>query len=89
MSQAANVPRFPSIPVPTNDVNGLYQTCMALKQAVDQMLGSTGTERMPHIHIRSDQPIIESDGDFWLSTGLSTTLNVSYGGKWHVIGTLA
>jgi hypothetical protein len=41
MEQAPR-PEIVSIPEPTNDPDGLFRTVMALKQAVEQMLGLRG-----------------------------------------------
>ena len=87
--QHANVPRFPSVPEPANNADALFNSVVALKQSVEMILGQRGTERMPHIHVTAEQPPIQHDGDFWLSKGTSTTLNISLNGAWVLVGTLA
>lgn len=79
---------FPSIPTPQNNLDALYRSVMALKQAVEQIVGQRGAERMPCIFVQSDMPEADEDGDFWLQSGTKTTLSVSVSGKWLPVGTL-
>ena len=78
-------PPLETIPEPTADVLGLHRTCLALKQAVEQMQGQRGRshgglseqalagspsqERKATIHIADQPPHDPPDGDFWLAKG--------------------
>jgi hypothetical protein len=82
-------PEIVTIPEPSNDPDGLFRTVMALKQAVEQMLGVRGrahgglseqafsgettSERKATIHVISSQPGASVDGDFWLCPGPQQT----------------
>jgi len=79
---------FPSIPTPQPDLDALQRTCSALKQAVEQIVGTRGSEHMPCIFVQNDQPEADEDGDFWLASGIKTTLSISINGKWMPVGTL-
>lgn len=79
---------FPAIPTPKNDVDSLFKSVMALKQSVEQIVGGRGPEHMPCIFVQNDMPEADSDGDFWLQSGIKTTLSISVGGKWLPVGTL-
>jgi hypothetical protein len=89
MAQDSRSPTFPAVPVPTADVDGLYLTCMGLKEAVETMQGIRGETPSVRMYVQSTPPKITRDGDFWLVSGtLSSTLNVSLANKWFVVGTL-
>jgi hypothetical protein len=78
--QQAPKPATPTIPEPTNDVDGLYRTCMALKQAVERLNAG------PRIFVQDTEPVASKDGDFWLSKGgLMSSLSVSINGKWQAV----
>jgi hypothetical protein len=79
---------FPAIPTPNNDVDSLFKTVMALKQSVEQIVGVRGAEHMPCIFVQKDMPEADSDGDFWLQSGIKTTLSISINGKWMPVGSL-
>jgi hypothetical protein len=93
-------PYIAPIPDPTADVDGLFRSVMALKQAVEQMVGSRGrshgglsekasghisAERKATIHIVVQAPSAAIDGDFWLCKGQTTSLSVAVNGKWEMI----
>ena len=85
----ATSPNFPSIPMPRSDPEALYNTCMVLKQAVEALQGADReTGYSPRMFVQNTPPDVVRDGDFWLSQGTSTTLNVSVGGRWIRTGTL-
>ena len=79
---------FASIPTPQPDIDALQRTCMALKQAVEQIVGMRGGERMPSIFVQNTQPDETTDGDFWLVSGTTTTLSIAINGKWMPVGNL-
>jgi hypothetical protein len=81
---------FPSIPTPNNDVDSLYKSVMALKQCVEQIVTSRGPGQYPNMFVQNDTPAAAaaSDGDFWLQSGIKTTLSISIGGKWLPVGNL-
>lgn len=79
---------FPSIPTPTTDVDSLQKTCMVLKTAVEQIIGTRPGEHMPCIFVQTTTPDEITDGDFWLCNGTKTTLNVAVNGKWLPVGNL-
>ena len=79
---------FPSIPTPLPDLDALHRTCAALKLAVEQIVGTRGGEHMPCIFVQNDQPDEISDGDFWLASGVKTTLSIAINGKWMPVGNL-
>lgn len=82
---------WPTIPVPTTDPDSLNASVIALKQAVEMLIGTRGAdnaERNATMYIQNGEPEAK-DGAFWLSVGApQTTLNVSVNGKWHIVGTL-
>ena len=75
----------PSIPSPDTSVDGLYKTCMALKQAVEEMRGELEGDFRPRMTISDQPPAINQDGEFWLSEGSTNVLSVSYQGKWRKV----
>jgi hypothetical protein len=79
---------FPSIPTPTTDTDSLQKTCMALKTAVEQIIGTRGGEHMPCIFVQATTPTEIDDGDFWLCNASKTTLSIAVNGKWLPVGTL-
>jgi hypothetical protein len=82
-------PSFPSIPMPTDDPRALYNTCMVLKQAVEDLQGANrSTGYAARMFVQDTPPDIIRDGDFWMTTGTSTTLSLSIGGVWRRAGTL-
>jgi hypothetical protein len=86
--QKAAIARI-AIPEPANNVNALYETCQTLKQAVEQMLGryeEQGFGFRTRMTVADSEPVIERDGEFWLSEGVSNVLSVSYQGKWRKLG---
>jgi hypothetical protein len=89
--EQANKPAYPSIPMPLNNPDALYATVLALKQAVDMMVGNKGEERMPTMYTTEQPPQGPQaiDGDLWLSKAPTmTTLNVMVGGKWRQVGAI-
>jgi len=88
MAQDSRPPTFATIPVPVADPDGLYHTCMAMKEAIETMQGLRGNSLTPRLFTGQQPPRIDREGDFWLSTGQSTTLNVAYAGKWFRVGVL-
>lgn len=88
--QKAAVARM-SISVPAPEVYALHETCMDLKQAVEQMQGrydEDGTGYRARMTVQPDPPIAERDGEFWLTEGASNVLSVAYKGKWYRLGAL-
>lgn len=79
-------PVFPSLPMPRTELEALYTFCMSAKQAIEQMQHGPG--QSPRIFVQDTPPAIIRNGDFWLSQGTSTTLNVSLDGQWIRAGTL-
>jgi hypothetical protein len=43
---------------------------------------------MPCIFVQKDMPDADEDGDFWLQSGIKTTLSISVNGKWMPVGNL-
>jgi len=81
-----NIPDFPSIPVPKEDLKSLNESVLALKQAVEMLTGQGDEGRVaPHVFIQSDQPEALHKGDLWLCTTNSATFNVWNGDKWLVL----
>jgi len=88
--QAAAVARA-TIPTPSEDPASLAECCIALKQAVEQIMGRYGEAdfgRAARITVSGEMPKIIGDGDFWLSEGATNTLSMSYQGKWLRLGVL-
>jgi hypothetical protein len=81
---------FPAIPTPKNDVDSLYKSVMALKQCVEQIVTDRGPGQYPNMFVQKDTPTAAaaSDGDFWLQSGIKTTLSILINGKWLLVGNL-
>lgn len=84
-------PIFAAIPDPTTDVQGLHRTVLAMKVAIEQIIGQrTGPvaeERKASIFTTSDTaPDAGDDGDLWLfKGGEQTSVSMMIGGKWTII----
>lgn len=83
-------PIFASIPDPTNDVEGLHRSVIALKQAVEQIIGTrggpVGNERKASVFVQDTEPVPAQDGDFWLCKGgQASSMSISINGGWQVI----
>jgi len=80
-------PKFPSIPMPTEEQHQLYVVAMAMKQVLEAIT-LPGTARKPTMYTTPTMPADALEGDFWLVTGTSTTLNILTAGRWFRVGTL-
>jgi hypothetical protein len=89
-------PKYPTIPLPEDNLHSLHRTCLALKRSVEMLTGKdtksadgTATDRFaPHVFITPYTPEALHIGDFWLCTGQNYTFNMWNGGTWLVICTL-
>ena len=83
------VAHYAAIPIPRTDLNSLQETCMRLKETVEQIIGETRGVRMAGIYVQNTPPDPDRDGRLWLCTlGTNTTLNIALSGKWLKVGTL-
>jgi len=90
MAVARSVAHTPPIPEPRNDVDSLFASVMALKAAVEDIVGTRGHDANVRscVYTQKTPPKITHNGDFWLTEGVSSTLSVSYNGKWYKIADL-
>lgn len=82
---------LPTIPVPKPDVQALCASMTAMKQVVEGMLRGDkplGIRRRPTMAVQQTPPDGAQEGDFWLCSNTTTTLNIFLGGTWHIVGNL-
>lgn len=96
VSTNQTAPKFPTIPVPENNVEALHKTCLALKRCVEMLTGPDARSRdgsssnrfAPHVFVQADTPTALHEGDLWLCEGPTFTFNIWSAGKWMVIASL-
>jgi hypothetical protein len=52
--------KYPSIPMPASDVDALYNTCMVMKQTIEQLVAGRSTA------VQGGPPASPSVGDLWI-----------------------
>lgn len=77
-------PPFPTIPVPSNEVNALLETVLALKQAVELLTGQGAdqTKFAAHVFVQTEPPEAYHVGDLWLCTGPTYNFSIWDGTRW-------
>jgi hypothetical protein len=96
VSSTKPLQKFPTIPVPENNLESLFRTVTALKQAVEMltggdnrsMTGDSANRFAPHVFIQSTTPVALHPGDLWLCTGNNWTFNIWDGNEWLVLVTV-
>lgn len=83
--QSNVTPQVPSIPVPTEDPASLRGAIMALKQAVEIMAGSSGTDPQPNMYVSNTQPTARKKGDLWIVEYPSIKVSYWNGSAWVVL----
>lgn len=69
----SNAPVYPSIPVPSNDIQSLVTTVRALKQVVEILVGLRGDRGVAgHIAFQDAPPNPTQPGDLWITSGGKT-----------------
>ena len=72
----ASKPRLQSIPVPLlGNAQSVHDTLMAMKQAVEEMLGETGNAPVSRTFIQEATPTAIVVGDLWIQP---STTRISY-----------
>jgi hypothetical protein len=81
--------KYASIPVPQLSLDSLQQTCMRMKETLDQITGISSGVRSAGLYVQDTMPEADRDGRLWLCTlGTNITLNVAYNGKWLKVSNL-
>jgi len=82
-------PPFSAIPVPHADAGSLYESCMRMKEVIEQITGDRPGIRMAGIFVQDTMPDPDRDGRLWLCThATDMSLNIAVSGKWLKVGTL-
>jgi len=88
--------KFPTIPVPTLELESVHKAILALKETVEMLTGfdsksMTGTSAdrfAPHVFYQLEEPLALHIGDFWLRPADSYTLSMWNGSDWLLIAVL-
>lgn len=77
-------PSYPGIPEPTLSLEGLMNTVLQLKIAVEMLSGQrTGPSYgAPRIFVQPKMPTTNDIGDLWINTALNNKLHFWDGRNW-------
>lgn len=75
--------RLPSIPQPDGSDASTLAVLMALKQAVEWLLGSRDTVPTHRIFVQDATPVARTEGDLWITSQPTSTLSYWTGTAWQ------
>jgi len=78
-------PRMPSIPTPVSgDINNLSEVVVAMKMALELMMGTRGSEPVARTFVTEATPKAMNTGDFWLQPN-KKFLSCWTGANWQLL----
>jgi hypothetical protein len=79
------VPDFPTIPFPEENLGSLKGTCLALKQAVETLMGTRGDRPVTRVFVQDTTPTALAKGDFWVKQQPAAVLSYWNGDAWIIL----